>query len=111
MIKQTRGDTRSYKFTRLDPQGEVITAIPDSLYFTVKTSYNTPNFVIQKTLDDMTIDEENVYHFTIEPNDTEQLPYGTYVFDIQVTQDGVVTTIAKDKFVLTQEATWVINEG
>lgn len=110
-LTQTRGDTRGYYFTRVDGAGQVISATPDSLYFTVKTSFNTPQFVLQKSLADMTIDEEYVYHFTILPEDTERLPYGTYVFDIQVTQDGVVTTIAKGKFVLTQEATWAINEG
>ena len=110
-LTQTRGDTRGYYFTRVDGAGNVITSTPDSLYFTVKTSFGVPKFVLQKTLDDMTVDEEYAYHFTIEPEDTESLPYGGYVFDIQVTQDSVVTTIAKGKFVITEEATWAINEG
>lgn len=110
-LEQTRGDTRSYCFQRKDANGNVITDTPDSLYFTVKTSFNIRAFVLQKTLEDMTMDEDGTYHFTIEPEDTENLDYGAYAFDIQVTQDGIVATIAKGRFILTEEATWASNEG
>lgn len=110
MIKQTRGDTRSYKFTRLDPQGEVITTIPDALYFTVKTSYDVQTPVIQKTIDNMAMGEDGTWRFTIEASDTNDLAYGTYVYDIEVINNGAVTTISKGKFVLEGESTWAVNE-
>lgn len=110
-LSQTRGDTRGYYFKRIDAEGQTIMATPDSLFFTVKASFNAQPFVFQKTLEDMTFDENGVYHFTIEPEDTETLSYGTYAWDIQVTQDGVVTTIAKGYLELTHEATWSSNEG
>lgn len=109
-LTQTRGDTRSYYFKRTNADGSTITTQPTSLYFTVKRNYIVKDFVLQKTLDDMTVDAESNYHFTIEPEDTDKLDYGKYVFDIQVRQDGAVTTIAKGEFILTEEATWADNE-
>jgi hypothetical protein len=55
----------------------------------------------------MAMDRNGVWRFTIENADTEGLSYGIYVFDLQVTENGAVTTIAKGKFELTQEATWI----
>ena len=110
-LSQTRGDTRGYYFKRIDGDGQVITTAPNSLYFTVKSSFFTQQVVFQKKLEDMTVDEDGTYHFVIEPKDTESLDYGSYVWDIQVTQDNVVTTIAKGTLNLTHEATWASNEG
>lgn len=109
-LSQTRGDTRNYFFQRKDADGNTITATPDSLYFTVKKTYNDQNFIFQKKLSDMTVDEDGTYHFTVLPDDTGNQSYGTYVYDIQVTQNGVVTTISKGNFVLEPEATWTANE-
>lgn len=109
-MKLTRGDTGNFTFQCLDAQGAVITTIADAIYFTVKASWNTASAVICKTIDDMTFDENGTYHFTIQPGDTEDLRYGNYMFDIEVTRDGVVTTIAKGVLTITEEATWVINK-
>lgn len=109
-MKQIRGDTRKYYFQRKNANGEVITSRPDSLYFTVKKDYRAEDFLIQKTLDDMTLDEDGTYHFTIEPSDTDDLKYGSYVCDIQVTQDAIKTTILKDEFVIEEEVTFSSNE-
>lgn len=109
-MKQIRGDTKKYKFQRKKADGTVITDRPDSLYFTVKNSYNDPLPVIQKTLNDMTLDQDGTYHFTIEPEDTDNLKYKTYVYDIQVTAGGIKTTIAKGNFVIKEEVTFARNE-
>lgn len=105
-----RGDTARFFFQRIDAEGEVITTRPDTLYFTVKKDFKTVPFVLQKKLDDMRMDEDGTFHFTIEPEDTEELQYRTYVYDIQVVQDGVKTTIAKGGFVITTEVTFIENE-
>lgn len=111
-IKMTRGDSRAFRFQRLDFEGEPITEVPDTLYFTVKRNFNTKDYLFQKKLDDFTYDEENkVWKFIIEPTDTEDLPYGLYVYDIQVVQNDFKTTIAKGDFRLTDEATFIGNEG
>lgn len=110
-MKQIRGDTAKYYFQRKDADGNVITTLPESLYFTVKKNYRVDEYLIHKTLADMTFDDTDFsYHFTIEPKDTDDLKYGAYVCDIQVVQDGIKTTIFKDEFVLEEEVTFITNE-
>lgn len=106
-LKQTRGDTVSYTFQRKDTDGNPIVSKPEALFFTVKSTFNTPKITIQKNIHQMAMDGNGVWRFTIENSDTESLPYGIYVYDLQVTENGAITTIAKGKFELTQEATWI----
>lgn len=110
-ITFTRGDTAGFKFQRLDTDGNVIMQIADELYFTVKTQFTNQGFVLQKTLDDMTFDEDGFYHFVIEPEDTNALKFADYVYDIETIQGGVKSTPLKGKFVMTPESTWQANEG
>lgn len=109
-IQIIRGDTAQYKFQRVDGDGHVITTAPDALYFTVKESTNKLNYVFQKRLDDMTLDSDGTYHFTIEPTDTNGLQYGNYAYDIEVIVDGVKNTPAIGTFNILPEVTWVQNE-
>ena len=106
-----RGDTGLYKFQRLDSSGNPITTPPDAMFFTVKKSYGNKGEVFQKTLDDMDFDNtDNCWHFVIAPSDTQDLDYGQYVYDLEVTTDTYVQTIAKGKLVLDEEATWAANK-
>lgn len=106
----TRGDSQPIKFQRLDSDGNAITATPDEMYFTVKFSYKDETAVFQKTLDDMTFGEDNYWHFVIEPSDTQTLPVGKYVYDIEVTTGENVFTISKGTLTLLPEATWSTNK-
>ena len=105
-MQLTRGDTGRFKFQRIDDEGQPITTIPDAIYFTVKKSYQSSSVILQKTLADMELDQDGTFHFVIDPTDTETLPYGHYVFDIEVTDSDYVQTIAKGAFVLLEESTW-----
>lgn len=110
-MQQIRGDTRRYFFQRLDKDGEPITILPDKIYFTVKKSYTDKNPVFQKTIEDFEIEPETgMYHFTVEPDDTNELKYATYVYDIEVITDDVKTTIAKGGFTIEPEVTFAENE-
>jgi len=107
-----RGDTGKFKFQRLDAEGQPITTIADEVYFTVKKNTKTQDYLIQKKLEDMTFDEDGTYHFVIEPEDTNSLKYSDdYVYDIEVTQDGDVSTIALGTFSLQEEVTFASNKG
>lgn len=105
-----RGDTISLKFQRKDNEGNVIMIEADKAYFTVKKNVSQTNVLIQKTLEDMTLDEEGVYHFTILPEDTDGLDYGTYVYDLEIIQNEVVTTISRGEFIIESEVTFAENE-
>lgn len=105
-LSQTRGDTVSYTFQRLDMNGDVIFTTPEALFFTLKTNFETNKIIVQKDLSKMNMDSTGTWRFTLEHEDTKDLPYSNYVFDIQVTESGAVSTIAKGILRLTQEATW-----
>ena len=103
----TRGDTKKYKFQRKDINNNVIELESQKVWFTVKDNVNTNEILIEKTLDNgMTFDDEFYYHILIEHEDTKDLEYKSYVCDIQVENDGVVTTIYHDYLTLTSEVTF-----
>ena len=110
IIEITRGDTARFKFQRLDSEGTPFVTQADSVFFTVKTKFTKPDFVLQKTKADMTFDEEGYYHFTLAPSDTDKLDFREYDFDIQVTDEGLKTTIAFGTLRITPEVTWAQNE-
>jgi hypothetical protein len=110
-IQIIRGDTAKYKFQRINSEG-VIKTEPRALYFTVKETANKERVVFQKTMEDMTIDEDGTWHFTIDPDDTNGKQYGDYVFDIEVIAMNMdKTTVAYGGFKIKPEVTWVQNEG
>lgn len=109
-MKITRGDTAQFKFQRLDSEGNPITTQPQKLYFTVKRNYIDKEVMLQKTIGDMTFDEEFYYHFTIEPSDTDNLMYTDYVYDIEVVQQDYKQTISKGTFTVSEEVTHADNE-
>lgn len=112
-ISMIRGDSATFHFHREDADGAVITEAPSAIFFTVKGSFDDDGFVLQKTLDDMTIDSAYEYHFTILPVDTNELEFGDYVYDLEVIRDDSANdkqTIAKGSFVLETEVTYASNE-
>ena len=111
MISKTRGDSILLKFQRKDADGQVILTPPTTMYFTLKESFETEGFILQKSLSDMTMEEDGTWHIELLPEETEEMPYGTYVFDIEVTAYGKVTTICKDSLKLTEESTWRENKS
>lgn len=108
-MKFVRGDTYCFKFQRKNENGEVIKEQPDQLYFTVKYDYGTKKIELQKSLKYNGItysEEENMYHVRIENEDTRNMAYGSYVYDIQVITGDYVKTISKGEFILDKEVTF-----
>ena len=104
----TRGDTKKYKFQRIDKDKNVIETKSQKMWFTVKDNVYTDKILIEKTLENGTItfDNEFYYHILLNHDDTKDLSYRKYVCDIQVENEGVVTTIYKDDLILTEEVTF-----
>ena len=71
----------------------------DRIRFAVKKNYGDLMYAIHKDIPRDTL----ILH--IEPEDTKNLDYGEYVYDIELTTaDGDVDTfIARSKFVITEE--------
>lgn len=98
-MKIKRGDTKRYKFAR-KIDGEIVKERADHIYFTVKENRSdNANVVLQKTINDMTFDDETgYYHMTILPDDTNNLQIKTYPYDIEVKiGDDYVQTINKEE--------------
>ncbi len=111
-ISIIRGDTEGLFFTLTDPNGE----IPDmdsteEIYFTVKKSYKSSTAIFQKKWSDGDILYINGQgQIILEHDDTAQLPYGTYVWDIQFKSGDYVCTVAMGELELTDESTHKNNE-
>ena len=108
-MEMVRGDTAKYKFRRYDANGEVIGTKADAIYFTVKKNGYSNEVLLQKTINDMEFDDNAYYHFTIEPEDTDNLEYGTYQYDVEVIQEGNKTT-TRGELVINEEITFASDE-
>ena len=85
-MKFIRGDTFPFKFQVKRKDGTAIIKDDiDVLFITVKTSIYTDKVIFQKTLNDIEIDEEGDFHVVFSSKDTENLNYGKYIFDIEIT--------------------------
>ena len=115
-ISFARGDLYVFPFA-VYIDGEMYTEPLTSIYFTVKKHYFDKEAVFQKKLSDGTIIEngDGSYTIRIEPEDTEELNFGVYDYDIQVTKvDEFDLLIFKQTFTgkieLTSESTHKENE-
>lgn len=107
----TRGDTKMFAFKRFNADHETILEKADAIYFTVKKPSLPKDYIFQKTIDDMLFDDNGVYHFQVEPSDTDGIRFGKYRYDIQVVDEGTKTTIANGYFIVKEEVTFAENEG
>lgn len=99
-ITMTRGDTARISVNITDSEGEIyIPGEGDKIRFAAKQNYTDASTLI---LIDVPIDS---LVFTINPEDTKGLAFGTYVYDIELTkEDGTVDTfITKAKLKITEE--------
>ena len=102
-ITMIRGDTVELDIivNEIDAQGNITEYTPqegDVLTFTVKKTTKTADVLIQK----------NGVHIVILPEDTQNLDYKTYKYDVQLTMaDGTVDTIIPPcDFIVEAEVTW-----
>ena len=108
-----RGTTLKLKAQRLDYNEQPILEEAEGIYFVVKKKWTDENYLFKKSIADMTFDEEGYYHFTINPTDTEYLPYGNYVWDFTATldDDAYRAKPASGIFIVGNSSCWIINEN
>lgn len=114
IIQMRRGDYKKVKFCVKDKSKNIIDVDFDNIFITFKKNHYTEDVLFQKTLENKDImkDEENYYHFFIEPNDTDELEYKNYVFDIEILklESKIKQTILGELQIL-EEVTFTSNEG
>ncbi len=99
-ITLTRGDTLTAQVEILDAAGEpYVPAEGDAIRFAMKSKYEDvrPLLLIDIPTDTLTL--------VIHPEDTKDLAFGKYVYDVQLTKASgeVDTFITKAKLNLTEE--------
>ena len=100
-IHLTRGDSAVLLLKiRKDDETEYELQAGDSVLFTVKNSVYDTAIIVQKKLADGVI--------KLNPDDTKNLQYGTYYYDVELTQsDGfVATVIGPQKLIIEPEVTY-----
>lgn len=111
-IEFPRGDTCPLKFNLLDKNNNLIElSQSDEMYFTVKKSFNTSNVIFQKKFTSGNIvKEDDGYKLILTSDDTGNLNYGSYVFDLCLKSTDLVSTLAIGHLTLTNEVTFKSNE-
>lgn len=99
-IVLTRGDTFKAKISINDSSGQPYIPVPgDTIRFAMKVNYEDvrPLLVIDIPIDTMLL--------ILKPEDTKELAFGKYVYDIQITKANgdVDTFISKAQLKLTEE--------
>lgn len=110
-ISLPRGDIRNVRFQVKDGS-EVYTDFTE-IYFTVKKNYKTDDVLIQKKLSDESITLDPVsryFSFKFSPEDTNNLTYGTYVFDIELNKGDVIKQTSLGELTITEEVTFSEDE-
>ena len=105
-----RGDNKTFTFQRKDKDKNVITEKPDKMYLTIKQNEFERKALIQKTFDNGIRFEEDTYYVDFVPEDTDDLSFGEYVYDIEVIDNDYKNTIKKDAFIIESEVTHKENE-
>lgn len=100
-ISITRGDTGIFTISLVDKDGEpYIPAEGSSIRFAMSKKYGSTqgDLLIEKDIpiDTMTLE--------LEPNDTKHLNFGSYLYDIQLTDEaGRVSTVVMANVKITKE--------
>lgn len=105
-ISMTRGDSEAIKVTVQDTLGNVIPLVTgDTIYFTVRKNMLNTTKIIEKIITEFDDGEALI---TINPQDTNNLSFTYYVYDIQLTRENgmVKTIIPPSQFRITGEVTY-----
>lgn len=103
----TRGDSESFEVSLFDMVDDVKRELiegEDVVYFTVKTSTQTMKKTFQKIINEF---QDGKAIVNIDPEDTKELRYGNYYYDVQlITNGSVKTVIPPAMFVVQHEVTY-----
>lgn len=102
-----RGDSFPFKIKVTKNDGSILKKEEvDTIFVTCRQlPYKEMPILFQKNIDDVTIDEESYLHIMFDPENTEQLDYGKYYFDIEITLKNGYRKTKLDVFTITQETT------
>lgn len=111
-ISMPRGDIKLVRFVINEPGGVITETEFTEIYFTVKKTTHEVDYEFQKRLSTGGIVKVDTgeYQVKIEPEDTGNMSYGNYKFDIQIVLDNKLKETFLGDFILTEEVTFNENE-
>jgi hypothetical protein len=108
-IDMIRGDTRTITATFVDSDGSPLDLTGGTVFFTVNASSEPTDdtaAVVSKDVSSFAAPTTGIATITLAAADTTNVTPGTYWYDCQfVSSGGVVTSLAKQKFVLKSDIT------
>ena len=115
-ISLIRGDTLPLLIDSIAIQGteeKYILSDKDIIYMDIKRHDYDKDAVVTKTLTAKDYDSEGRLNFIIFPSDTENLPFGEYVYDVRLYQDedNIYTIIPYSKFTILKNITDIPSEA
>ena len=94
-----RGDTLAFNFKLLDYDDDLTGA-----YFSMKPTYDSADFVFQKTLGDgITNDGDGLYYVHVDPQDTASAEIRSYYYDLRIEAGADVFTVMRGMITLVDE--------
>lgn len=104
-IHLIRGDSYSFTIEAEDEEGNSLLVDGATIYCTVKVNTRVKEKILQKVI---TAFPNNKAVIEILPQDTKECAYGSYVYDVQLTEaNGKVTTlIGPIDFIILGEVTF-----
>lgn len=107
-IEMPRGDIRDVRFRVNNGQETEF----DNIYFTVKGTARDKACLFQKKLSDgsISLDNEGYFNLRIEAQDTNDLSYTTYDFDIELVRGTNIKQTTVGQLIITKEVTFQSNE-
>ena len=105
-LSMIRGDSESITLSLKDGDAAIPFVTGETVYFTVKGSAIVDEIALQKIVTEFNEDGNCIIE--IAPNDTKDLRFGSYVYDIQLNRIGgtVTTIIPCSEFAVLQEVTY-----
>lgn len=108
-IEMIRGDTRTITATFTDSTGTALDLTGGKVFFTVNASAEPTDdsaAVVTKDVTSFSAPTTGAATITLAASDTTSVTPGTYWYDVQfVSAGGVVTSLAKQKFILKPDIT------
>ena len=112
-IRMVRGDILTKTFTLREADGSVYADYPQEIYFTVKNAATDKEYRFQKRLTDGGIlwIDDGQFEFTIRPEDTNDLSFSKYAFDIEIVNLPRIKKSFVGDLYIEKEVTHACNEG
>ena len=111
-IIMPRGDIYPVRFQIYETETDLTTIDFTQIYMSCKKSVNDKNVLFQKSLSSGSIVKiaDGDYQFRIEPEDTNNLQFGEYVFDIELIYENEIKQTVYGTLRLSEEVTTAANE-